>query len=346
MSPKFQIEPISLGDEAEVRAFLSKSISRPGAAAAFPPGWLAWLAEASTVAGVEGIPLGWKLIAGGELGGVHLIAPFRVAAQGGEALSIQSAGYYADPRWHGPASGALFLALMKFRSRYHCSVGTANEASSRVWQAFKAEELQGSGEEWCSLRLSAPLIEEALVRRARWMVRFLHSEATALRDSLPRRLESVQRRLGSAVQVSGVEAADSCAALPSTGGGAVPSRALLLWKLSAPGARCSLLRLSVSGKECAVFLTAGPRGHRGQTPALSVSSVWGPAWDSHPAEAMALLIRSARPVFPFITAGFGPVPGAVRPLMRSRKLDASRRWIHPSAAQPPLVPGWNGLDAL
>lgn len=346
MSAKFQIEPITLSDEGVVRAFLTKAISRPGADAAVPPGWLEWLARGAEVAGMPEFPVGWKLIAEGEIGGMHLVAPFRVAGQGGEAVSIQSAGYYVDPRWHGPASGALFLALMRHRARFHCSVGTANEASSRVWKAFKAGEQKESGDEWCALRVSAALIEEALVRRVRWAARLFPGRAPGVRDSLPRRLDKMKKNLGSAVKGSGTEAVADCTALPFTGAGALPTEALLDWKLSAPDNRFSLLLMEINGRLCAGFFTAGPRGHRGQTPALSVSLLWGPAWEAEPAAVLAAILRAASPEFPFVTLGFGPVPEKVRPLLRKRSLDAPRRWLAVSAAQPGVVPGWNGLDAL
>ena len=346
MTAKFQIEPITLSDEGEVRTFVTKSIARPGAAAAAPPGWLEWLARGAEVAGVPEVPVGWKLTADGEVGGINLVAPFRVAAEGGEAISIQSAGYYVDRKWHGPASGALFLALMKYRTRFHCSVGTANEASARVWKAFKAEEQKESGDEWCSLRVSAALMEEALVRRARWVGRLLPRESPAILESLPRRLDALRRNFGSVVKAAGREAVAMCAALPFTGAGALPTPALLAWKLDAPRARFTLLLLEVAGKQCAGFFAAGPRGHRGQTPTLSVSVVWGPAWEEDPAAVMAAILRAASPVFPFVALGFGPAPGTVRPLLRCRTLDAPRRWRTASPAQPRVLPGWNGLDAL
>lgn len=346
MTVKFQIEPITLSDESAVRAFLIKAIARPGAEAAMPVGWLAWLARGAAAAGVPEIPVGWKLMAGGEIGGVHLVVPFRVAAEGGEAISIQSAGYYVDPRWHGPASGALFLALMKYKARYHCSVGTANEASAAVWRAFKAEEQAGSGEEWCVMRFSTALVEEALVRRARWLTKVLPGGAEGLRVSLPRRLADFRRGLGAAVTAGGQEAIAACAALAYRGAGAIPTAALLEWKLGSPDARHELLSLQIGGRPCAAFFTAGPRGHRGQTPALGVSAVWGPAWESDPAAVLCAILRAARTQFPFVALSFGPVPECLRPRLRCRALDASRRWVVLCPGQAPVLPGWNGLDAL
>jgi hypothetical protein len=346
MSGKFQIEPITPSDEGAVRAFMTKAIARPGAAAATPAGWLGWLSQGAAVAGVTEIPVGWKLMAEGEMGGVHLVVPFRVAAGDGEAISIQSAGYYVDPRWHGPASGALFLALMKYRARFHCSVGTANEASARVWRAFKAEEQKESGHEWCRLRFSAALLEEALVRRMRCLRKLFPREALALRASLPRRLEELKKNLGPAVKAAGRDAVAPCAALPFHAGGALPTAPLLEWKLNAPEPRYTLLHFDMGGLPGAVFLTAAPRGHRGQTPTLSVSALWGPAWDADPAGVLTRIIRAGGRAFPFITLGFGTVPESVRPLLRSRTLDAPRRWVAHSPAQPPARPGWNGLDAL
>lgn len=346
MSGKFQIEVLKPSDEAEVRAFLVKAIVRPGAEASMPDGWLAWMARGAEAAGVPDIPVGWKLMAEGGIGGVHLVVPFRTAAAGGEAISIQSAGYYVDPRWHGPASGALFLALMKYRARFHCSVGTANAASAKVWQAFKAEESAGSGEEHCVMQLSAGLVEEALVRKAAWMKRFLPGWAAEVRRSLPDRLAVLRQRLGATMTACGAEAAGPCAALNFQGAGAIPTENLLRWKLSAPERRSELLALVIAGQPCAVFLTAGPRGHRGQTAALSVSLIWGPAWESGPAVVSGALQRAARGLFPLVTFGFSPLPASMTHGLRRWKLDAPRRWLVRSAAQPPVLPGWNGLDAL
>lgn len=346
MAAKIQIEPVALADEAAVRAFLVKSIERPGAAAGMPDGWLAWLSRGAECAGVADIPVGWKLVSEGELGGVHLVVPFRVAAEGGEAISIQSAGFYVDPRWHGPASGALFMALVKHRSRFHCSVGTANEASAAVWKAFRAEQNPGSGEEFCVMSAHPSLLEEALVRRMSWLTKLLPKSAPGVRASLPRRLASLREALRTAVTEHGAEAVESCAALPFSGAGALPTAELLRWKLSAPDPRHTLLALTHQGAGCAAFFTAATRGHRAQAATLSVSAVWGPAWDADAGGVLEMILTAARKEFPFITVGFSPIPEAAGVLLRRRSLDAPRRWLAKSPAQPAPLPGWNGLDAL
>ena len=76
MAGKFQIETVMPADEAVVRAFLVKAIGRTGAGAGMPDGWLAWMARGAACAGVRDIPVGWKLMVEGELGGVHLVVPF------------------------------------------------------------------------------------------------------------------------------------------------------------------------------------------------------------------------------------------------------------------------------
>lgn len=347
MSAKFQIETIVPSDENAVRTFLAGAIERPGAEAGMPPGWLDWLAQGAAAGGVPDVPLGWKLVVEGEVGGVHMVVPFREAAvAGGEAVSLQSSGFYVDPRWHGPASGALFLALMKYRTRFHCSVSTANEKAARVWKAFKAEEQQESGDEWCTLRFGPALLEEALLRRVPWLKKLFPRKAPAVRASLPLRLDELRKNLGLAVKAAGLEAVPRSAALLFSAGGALPTPALLEWMLSSPDRRHSLLFLEIDGQPCAAFFTAGPRGHRGQAPALSISAVWGPAWEAVPAVVMAALLRAARPLFPFVTLGFGPAPESIRPLLRRRALDAPRRWRVYSGGQPPILPGWNGLNSL
>ena len=195
-----------------------------------------------------------------------------------------------------------------------------------------------------SLRL--PLVEEALVRRMEWLTKVLPKSAAGWRVSLPRRLAAVRKALGTAVTAEGVEAVDFCAALPFGEAGALPTAELLHWKLSAPDPRNTVLALTHRGKACAAFFTASTRGHRGQVPTLNISAVWGPSWDFDPAGVLKQVVAAARREFPFITLGFRPVPEAARALFSRRPLDATRRWLAQSPAQPAPLPGWNGLDAL
>jgi hypothetical protein len=269
-----------------------------------------------------------------------------VAAEGGDAVAIQSAGYYVDARWHGPASAALFLALVKFQNRYHCSVGTANEASAAVWKAFRAAELPGSGEESCCMSPRIALVEEAVVRRLPFVRKLLPRGAPKVRAGLPLRMSSFRKRLGDAVVSFGCHAIDQCAAYRFQGAGAIPTASLLRWRLSAPDPRYELLQLRSAGLNAAAFFTASTRGHRGQAATLNVSAIWGPAWESDPKAVFELIKEAARHEFPFLTVGFSPAPESVRAALRLRRLDAPRRWFVRSPAQPAPLPGWNGLDAL
>lgn len=344
---KFQIEPILPADEAAVVAFLASQIERPGAEAGMPPGWLAWMTAAAACAGHPEVGVGWKLVAGGELAGVHLMVPVRVAAEnGGESVTVQSSGFYVAPQWHGPASGALFLTLMKHRCRFHCSVSTANKAAGGVWLAFRGQPMPGSDGEDCAIVPRPSVIEEAVVRRVSPLGRLLRKCGGNARASLTGRLGKFRKRLGSAVTAHGMEAVEAAAALPWNGAGAVPSVALLRWRLSEPDPRHQLMLLEVEGRKCAAFCTASARGHRGQIPALIFAAVWGPAWEADPAAVTALLLGAARREFAMISTGFSPLPEPVRRLFRPRKLDAPRRWMVPSSAQLPPLAGWNGLDSL
>ncbi len=346
MSGKPSLEPITLSDEAAVRTFLVNAVGRPGAAMGVPDGWLAWMMRGAASAGLPDFPMGWKLMLDGEFCGLHLMMPFRVAAEGGEAISIQSAGYYVEPRWHGPASGALFMALVRHRAKFHCSVGTANAASAKVWQAFKAQEMAGSGEEYGVASVHLSLLEEAAVRRVKWLARLLPKCALALGASMPRRLAGLCDRLSGALTAHGASAVDSCAALPFHGPGAIPAAAMLQWRLDAPDRRHMLLALAHRGQAFAVFCTASTRGHRAQVPNLTIAAAWGPAWDTDPRGALELILTAARRDFHYVTVGFSAVPPALLGLLRRRPLDAPRRWLAASPAQPPPLPGWNGLDAL
>ena len=196
------------------------------------------------------------------------------------------------------------------------------------------------------MHICPALVEEALMRRLPFLARLLPKSAPGLRDSLPRRLAAFRRNLASAITAQGSAAVDSASALAFHAPGAIPTVPLLHWKLSAPDPRYELLALEIDGKPCAAFFTASTRGHRGQVATLNVSAIWGPAWDADPAAVLTQLVRAARPEFPFLSLGFSPVPESLRPRLRLRKLDAPRRWMARSAAQPPPLSGWNGLDAL
>lgn len=311
-----------------------------------PDGWLAWLARGAECAGVPEIPAGWKLIVEGEIGGVHLMMPFRVCAEGGEAVVVQGSSYYVDPRWHGPASAALFLALVKLRSRYHCSVATANESSGAVWKAFRAAEITDSNAEYCLMRARLPLLEEAFVRRMPALARSLPRGAPEIRASLRTRLTAFRERLGSALSRCGEDAVEPCTRLTFPGPGTLPTPALLRWKLSAPAGLQELVLLEHNGAPCAAFFMASVRGHRGQIPTLDLAAVWGPAWEASPGPVLSHILRAARRDFPYFTLGISPLPAPARALLRRRVLTAPRRWLAPSPAQPPLIPGWNNLDAM
>lgn len=346
-SPKFQIEPIIPSDEADVRAFLTKAIARPGAELAMPDGWLAWMAAGAVTIGLPEIGVGWKLVVAGEVGGVHLMVPFRaVAADGTEGVSVQSSGFYVAPQWHGPASGALFLTLMKHRPRFHCSVSTANKAASDVWKAFRGEFNQGSDQEYCRMAPRPSLLEEAVARRVPLVARLLQHSNPSVRVSLSRRLASLRSRLGGALAAFGPAAVDAAVGLQWHGAGVIPSEALLRWKLSSPVPWHDLLILQSGGRSFAAFVTGAARGHRGQVATLTVCAVWGPAWDENPRSAISVILDAARRDFPFITLGFSPVPDSVQSLFRRRMLDAPRRWLVRSPGQSPLLPGWNDLNSL
>ncbi|HWB07035.1 MAG TPA: hypothetical protein VG796_28690 [Verrucomicrobiales bacterium] len=311
-----------------------------------PDGWLAWRAAGAASAGLPEIPSGWKLVAEGKLAGVHLIMPFRLAAEdGAEAVTIQSSGFYVDPRWHGPASGALFLSLVRLRSRFHCSVSTANHAASAVWKAFRAQPEPGSEMERCLMTPRFSLLEEAVVRPLPPLGKLLR-KFFPRRPALERKLAALRSGFGAAVAASGLEAVKPASELPWHGAGAVPSEALLRWRLSSPAPWQELLILQTDGGVCAVYFTASARGHRGQIAAVDISAVWGSAWDEDPSGVISMIIAAARRHFTLVTLGFSPVPLSVQQLFRQRALDAPRRWWATSPAQPLPLPGWNGLNSL
>jgi hypothetical protein len=224
-------------------------------------------------------------------------------------------------------------------------VSTANDAASAVWKAFRGQPEPGSDSELCLMAPRPPLLEEAMVRRMPFLGGILRKRLSG-RAALEPALAAMRSRFGGAVVAAGLEAVKPAAGFAWQGSGAIPSEALLHWRLSSPVRWQELLVLETGGKPFAVYFTASARGHRGQIPAVDISAVWGPAWDHDPQAAVSLILQAARREFALVTLGFSPAPPQVQGLFRQRALDAPRRWLAASASQPVPLPGWNGLNSL
>ncbi|MGC4016775.1 MAG: hypothetical protein QM755_20005 [Luteolibacter sp.] len=169
-SPKIAVEEIEISDAPEVVRFLSAAVG-----SMVPPSteWLLWLAEASMLAGIDEVILGWKLVVNGEFQGIHLATPFRLGDASTGKLQLVSHNFYVAEAWRGMPGLALFRAFLARKKQFKLVATTANAQSGALWKALGGMAIPGTELEIYRLRIGLPLVEEAIVRRMPWLKRFL-----------------------------------------------------------------------------------------------------------------------------------------------------------------------------
>jgi hypothetical protein len=325
--PKFKIEKLTIADGVGVTEFLANAV------AGFHPsvGWYEWLAKASEIAGIEAM-LGWKLVTEEGMEGVHLATPFKLAqSRGLMEHELVSHNFYVTEAWRGLPGLGLFRAFLAEKKRFHLTATTANAQSSALWKALGGRPIPESSSEVYQMKLSAGFIEEAVARKFPKLQKHMHWPVATLAKL---KLDGALRRAAPRdVQVVSAQKLAHTAEL-------------IRWWLENPLSRVELVELLMADGTCYALVELAGRGHRGQIKTALVRGLWGTAWAKSPAATARTVSRALLKSAALVSFAFSEAAALGGETLRSRLLDAPRRWWSPLSKEESAEAMWNGLDAV
>jgi hypothetical protein len=346
MPAKPVIEPIELRDQQPILQFL-RGQAAGVAPSSFPPaGFLDWLSQGSAVAGLDRPILGWKLVEGEAVRGVHLVTPFRqLDADGKPFHDLVSHNFYVEESCRGLPSLALFQRLLALRGQYRLKATTANLLSAKLWRAFRATPVATSETELCQMRLRGSLVVEAMARALRGTKPFL-SRLVQPAGDFAERLDRVSQGLDGLETLSPGEAIDLAVSLARQRPGPRPeiSEELLRWALSDPLFPRRLVVLRVNGRRTVAALAATQRGRWSQIPIVIIQAVWCEEAGGDPV-ALGLLHRACLRQAAVVSYGCDTRTLRLPKGVRRRWRGGPCRWLLTPAGLP-TEDRWLGFDAV
>jgi hypothetical protein len=110
------------------------------------------------------LPLGFVLLAAGDLVGCILCVPQIFQYRTQRILMMGSSSFYVDERHRGHG-GRIFLQYSRLGSRWPLFGTSANPASAALWKAAGAKAIPNSDGEWFGILRWPPVVEELAHRR-------------------------------------------------------------------------------------------------------------------------------------------------------------------------------------
>jgi hypothetical protein len=110
------------------------------------------------------LPLGFVLLAAGDLAGCILCVPQVFLYRTQRILMMGSSSFYVDKRHRG-YGGRIFLQYSRLGSRWPLFGTSANPASAALWKAAGAKTIPNSDGEWFGILRWPPVVEEIAHRR-------------------------------------------------------------------------------------------------------------------------------------------------------------------------------------
>lgn len=249
---------------------------------------LRWLLEGNP-ANQSDIPWGWLLRhESGRLVGVMTCIPQRFVCNGKVITALMSAKWYVDESSRGGGVG-IFMRFAALNKRFPLFCTTAAPQSVELWKKFGGYEISDQEHELLGIDRLAPVVEEAIARRAKRPTLARIAAIPAL--VAPGSLRALRRKAQSS-DVTRITSPSQATALAATSPPdlvtALRDEAFLRWRhFECPDAAQHHVYAfrAPSGGSALVVAQIELRGHRKQVRALQIIDYYG---DALPEDAPAL----------------------------------------------------------